>query len=180
MKRFIIILIASMLITLSANSQDGASIFKKNCAVCHTIGKGKIVGPDLIGVDKKHDIKWLIKWVKSSQSLVKKNDPKAVQIFNDNNKMIMPDQALTDDEVKAVVAFVSEETTKLEQPPVVSSPPVAIPNETINANQSEKQSSSNFSAVAVLYLSIGINVFLTIIIIGLSNVIKVLAHYNKK
>ncbi|HSH67819.1 MAG TPA: cytochrome c, partial [Bacteroidia bacterium] len=128
MKRFIIILIASMLITLSANSQDGASIFKKNCAVCHTIGKGKIVGPDLIGMDKKHDIKWLIKWVKSSQSLVKKNDPKAVQIFNDNNKMIMPDQALTDDEVKAVVAFVSEETTKLEQPPVVSSPPVAIPN----------------------------------------------------
>ncbi len=169
-----------MLITLSANSQDGASIFKKNCAVCHTIGKGKIVGPDLIGMDKKHDIKWLIKWVKSSQSLVKKNDPKAVQIFNDNNKMIMPDQALTDDEVKAVVAFVSEETTKLEQPPVVSSPPVAIPNETINANQSEKQSSSNFSAVAVLYLSIGINVFLTIIIIGLSYVIKVLAHYNKK
>ena len=171
---------ASMLISSSANSQDGASIFKKNCAVCHTIGKGKIVGPDLIGMDKKHDIKWLVKWVKSSQSLVKKNDPKAVQIFNDNNKMIMPDQALTDDEVKAVVAFVGEETTKLEQPPVVSSPPVAIPNGTINANQSEKQSSSNFSAVAVLYLSIGINVFLTIIIIGLSNVIKVLAHDNKK
>ena len=103
--RIITSFISVALFTFNSYSQDGASIFKKNCGVCHTIGHGKIVGPDLNGADKKHDIKWLLEWVKSSQTMINvKKDPTAVQLFNDNNKMVMTDQPLSDDEIKSVVA----------------------------------------------------------------------------
>lgn len=177
MKPFILILFFYMLLTIDAKSQDGATIFKKNCAVCHSIGKGKLVGPDLKGTDKKHDIKWLIQWIKSSQSMVKKNDPTAVKIFNDNNKMIMPDQALSDEDIKVVISFVGEETARLEQPP----PPVAaLTNRAVDRSQSEKQPPDEVSAMTVIYLLVGINVFLVLLVCGLSSIIKDLANNNKE
>lgn len=179
MKRSIILLLLFGLFTLNSSGQDGASIFKKNCAVCHSIGKGKLVGPDLKGVDKKYEIKWLTKWVKSSQSLVKKNDPKAVQIFNDNNKMVMPDQALSDDEIKAIASFIGEETTKLEQPIAVSPPPVVATNESVSTNQPEEQSHDRVSATTIIYVLVGINLFLILIIVGLGRVIIDLANYSR-
>ena len=32
---------------------DGEQIFKTNCVSCHTIGGGRLIGPDLEGVTKK-------------------------------------------------------------------------------------------------------------------------------
>lgn len=180
MKLSLISLVVIMLLNLNAKSQDGPSVFKKNCAVCHSIGNGKLVGPDLKGVDKKYDIKWLTKWVKSSQSLVKKNDQKALQIFNDNNKMIMPDQAVSDDEIKTVIAFISEETTKLEQPAVAAAVPINVQVANSGSIQSNSNSSSGVSATTVIYILVGINVFLIAVIFGLGKAIKDIAHYNNK
>jgi cytochrome c2 len=180
MKLSLISLLVIMLLNLNAKSQDGPSVFKKNCAVCHSIGNGKLVGPDLKGVDKKHDIKWLTKWVKSSQSLVKKNDPKALQLFNDNNKMVMPDQTVSDDEIKSVIAFISEETTKLETPAIATAAPVIVPVQNSGSTQSNSTSSSGVSATTVIYILVGINIFLILVIFGLGKAIKDIAHYNNR
>lgn len=92
----------------SAFAQKGESLFKGNCASCHTIGRGVAVGPDLKDVHTRHAEEWILKWVHSSQTMVKAGDAEAVKLFNDNNKMVMPDQPLTDAEIKEVLAYIKE------------------------------------------------------------------------
>src|SRR5581483_6674649 len=49
----------------AARADDGQAIFTSKCAACHTIGKGKTVGPDLKGVTSKESHDWLVKWISS-------------------------------------------------------------------------------------------------------------------
>jgi cytochrome c2 len=35
---------------LSHAQDEGEKIFRMNCGACHSVGKGKLVGPDLLGV----------------------------------------------------------------------------------------------------------------------------------
>jgi cytochrome c2 len=87
-------------------AQDGAQIFRSNCGACHTVGKGKLVGPDLKGVQDRHSEDWILKWVKGSQAMVKAGDKEAVKVFNENSMIPMPDQALADNEIKTILAFI--------------------------------------------------------------------------
>jgi cytochrome c551/c552 len=180
MKRLLITVFGAMFLMLNSYSQDGPGIFKKNCAVCHTVGNGKLVGPDLKGVDKKYDIKWITQWVKSSQALVKKNDPKALQVFNDNNKMVMPDQSLSEDEIKTIVAFIGDETIKLEQAaaaPKTNPEPVAVVSPSLP--QAAPGVSTGIQSKTIIYTLLGIIAFLTVALIGLSKVIKDLTEAYK-
>lgn len=84
---------------------DGEKIFKQNCAACHSVGKGKLVGPDLKGVNTRRSEAWLLKFIKSSQTMVKSGDKDAVAVFNENNRIPMPDQNLTTQQMKDVLAY---------------------------------------------------------------------------
>ncbi|MBK9282978.1 MAG: c-type cytochrome [Sphingobacteriaceae bacterium] len=95
---------------LSLSAQNGEATFKQTCGACHTIGKGKVVGPDLLNVHKKRSEEWIIKFVKSSQTLIKNGDADAKAIFDEFNGMIMPDQNLKDDEIKAVIAYIGSQS----------------------------------------------------------------------
>ena len=92
--------------TASAFAQEsGKEIFQQRCAACHSIGGGRLVGPDLAGVSDKRPEDWLIKFIKSAQAVVKSGDKTAMALFEEY-KMPMPDQALSDTQVKAVLAHV--------------------------------------------------------------------------
>lgn len=88
--------------------EGGYEIFRRTCATCHTVGDGRLVGPDLANVQNRREEDWIIKFVKSSTSLIKSGDEQARQIFNDFNKIPMPDQPLTDAEILKVLAYISE------------------------------------------------------------------------
>jgi len=93
------------------SAQDGEAIFKQNCAACHKVGGGRMVGPDLMGVTTKRSEEWLIKWTKSSQSLIKSGDADAKAIFEEFNQTPMPDQAhLSDADLKALYAYVASKS----------------------------------------------------------------------
>jgi len=104
------LLVAGWLIGLqSASAQEsGKQIFQKACAACHSIGAGRLVGPDLAGVNDRRPEDWLLKFTKSSQALVKSGDKTAIALFEEFNKMPMPDQALSDDQVRKVLAHIKE------------------------------------------------------------------------
>ena len=104
------LLVAAWLIgSQSASAQEsGKQIFQKACAACHSIGAGRLVGPDLKGVNDKRPEDWLIKFTKSSQTLVKSGDKTALALFEEFNKMPMPDQALSDDQIRKVLAHIKE------------------------------------------------------------------------
>lgn len=95
----------------NAQTGDGEANFNKLCKACHTIGGGKIVGPDLNGVSDRHSEDWLVKWIASSQSMVHAGDPKAVALFNEYNVM-MPDTALSSAEIKDIVAYIKSQNGK--------------------------------------------------------------------
>lgn len=112
MKKIIIFSIALMsLPALTLAQKSGDQIFKSVCSACHTIGKGKLVGPDLNGVHAKYPESWLISFIRSSQTMVKKGDAKAVKIFNEYNKIPMPDNNLTDAEIKNVINYIKQNST---------------------------------------------------------------------
>lgn len=106
-------LIASSIATFclvigNANAQGGEATFKQNCAACHSIGKGRLVGPDLKDVASRRKEAWIIKFVKGSQAFIKSGDADAKALFEEY-KMIMPDQNLKDDEIKGVIAYITEQ-----------------------------------------------------------------------
>ena len=70
-------------------SQDGELLFTQNCTACHTIGGGPLVGPDLKGVSEKYEESWLLKFIQSSQTMVKAGDEQAVATFQQYNMVPM-------------------------------------------------------------------------------------------
>lgn len=107
-QKIVVALLFLIAATGTASAQSGESLFKSNCASCHTIGRGVAVGPDLKDVQNRHQEAWLLKWVRSSQAMVKEGDTSAVRLFNENNKVVMPDQPLDDAEIRSVFAYIKD------------------------------------------------------------------------
>ena len=79
------------------------------CKACHTIGGGKLVGPDLKGVNERREEAWLIKFIQNSTEMIQSGDPIAVEVFEANNKIPMPANALTDEQVKGVLLYIAND-----------------------------------------------------------------------
>ena len=86
-------------------AETGQQIFQSRCAACHTIGKGKLVGPDLAGVTSRREESWLKRQIKEPDRLVAENDPIAMQLLKEANNVPMPPLGLSDVEVVAVIAY---------------------------------------------------------------------------
>jgi len=77
------------------------------CKACHTIGGGKLVGPDLKGITERRDEVWLIKFIHNSQQLIDAGDPVAIQVFEENSKIPMPpNPQLSEDQVKDILLYI--------------------------------------------------------------------------
>ncbi len=102
-------ILAQAALPSSAGAQDiseGEKLFtEKGCAACHTVGGGKLVGPDLLGVTTRRDKAWLTRWIKEPDKMLAEGDPIAVQLFEEYNKIPMPNLALTDSAAAALVAY---------------------------------------------------------------------------
>ena len=109
------ILILAVLFSLSFNlfaDVDGEKIFKQNCTACHTIGGGRLVGPDLSGVTEKREDKWLKSWITNSQDLIASGDADAIAIFEEYNKTVMTSFDFSDEELTAVLAYIANPPVK--------------------------------------------------------------------
>ncbi len=98
---------------------DGVTLFKTNCSICHTVTNQKLVGPGLGNIHLKRSEDWFISFVKSSQTMIKNGDPDAVAIFEEYNKVIMPDQNLSDSQLKLILDYIiansPEETSEVAE-----------------------------------------------------------------
>ena len=95
-------------------ADEGKSIFNSRCAACHNVNK-VLTGPALAGVDQRRSIEWIVKFVKSSQGLVKSGDKDAVALFQKFNRIPMPDHPdLTPDNIKSIVEFIKSEAKPID------------------------------------------------------------------
>ncbi len=64
-----------------ALAEQGGKVFQsKGCIGCHTIGTGKLTGPDLQGVTDRRSYGWFVPWVMNPDSMLKV-DPTARQLL---------------------------------------------------------------------------------------------------
>jgi cytochrome c553 len=102
--------------TLSAQN-SGEEIFKSLCAACHTIKMGRKIGPDLSGVYLIKNNEWLTQFIRSSEKLIKSGDTAAIAIYNEYNKIPMPDNQLTDEQISSIIEYIK---TSDENAPVAA------------------------------------------------------------
>ncbi len=88
-------------------AQEGEKLFRQNCSACHKLGT-KLIGPDLVGISDRRPVEWIVKFVQNSQEVIKSGDPYAVKLFEEYNKVVMPPQGLTEEQVKSIIAYIDE------------------------------------------------------------------------
>ncbi len=99
---FSLLFISTLLMSQTAEDEKNFA----QCKACHTIGGGKLVGPDLKGVTERYSETWLIKFIQNSQALIQAGDKEAVRVFEENSKIPMPAHNLTDDQVKGILLYI--------------------------------------------------------------------------
>ena len=91
--------------------EQGKETFKsKGCIACHTIGKGKLSGPDLLGVTQRREEEWLKQWLKSPDTMVF-TDPIAKEMLKEH-LVPMPNQNLTDEQIVYLIEYFKYEDSK--------------------------------------------------------------------
>jgi mono/diheme cytochrome c family protein len=109
-----LLIFAFFIIKANGYSEDpkdlGKSTFTTYCTSCHRLGT-VLTGPDLIDVDKRRNINWIIQFVRSSQSVIKNGDKEAVALFEKFNKIQMPAHPfLKEIEIKNIVEYIKFES----------------------------------------------------------------------
>ena len=104
------------------SESDGEALFKEKCLVCHTIGAGRLVGPDLDGVTARRDKQWLTDWLLAPDQMLAAKDPTATQLLQEYNNVPMPNYALTESQAAALIAYLES-----AQGTVVTKPTQALP-----------------------------------------------------
>ncbi|PIQ15781.1 MAG: hypothetical protein COW67_06510 [Flavobacteriales bacterium CG18_big_fil_WC_8_21_14_2_50_32_9] len=111
---------------MTMNAQDGASLFKQTCSACHTIGKGKLVGPDLKGVNTKRSEAWITSFVKNAQAFGEKDADAKAMITEFGYPM--PNQNVSDADIKAIIKYIGENSpTEVAQTTETAAPVVETP-----------------------------------------------------
>jgi mono/diheme cytochrome c family protein len=89
---FWMVVAAGVALTSSQNvaAQEAAPFFEQNCSVCHTIGGGRLVGPDLKDVTKQKNREWLEHFMQNPKAVIDSGDAYALQLRKDSNGMLMP------------------------------------------------------------------------------------------
>jgi protein SCO1/2 len=85
---------------------QGEYFFHSQCSVCHTVGQGDKMGPDLLGVTARRDRAWLTRYIMAPDKLLAERDPIALALFEKYQYTRMPNLRLSPGEVAAVLSYV--------------------------------------------------------------------------
>jgi cytochrome c2 len=162
LKAVIAFVFAVFIFTSNLQAQDGAKLFKQNCAVCHASHTDqKLTGPGLKGVfDRTPKGDWMHKWILNSEKMIKSGDAYANKIYGENGKASMTvfEGTLSDQDVDAVIAFI-------KAPLAPTGPTGGTPSgDVASAGESIK------GGIDPLYLILGSIVILAILLVALRSV----------
>ena len=104
-----LVVFGSLLMSPLANkAQDGKQLFNQKCASCHAIDK-KLVGPALKGVEDRWPEKaQLYAWIRNSAAVIKSGYPRAVEVYNEYNKVQMTAfPELKDADIDAILGYIN-------------------------------------------------------------------------
>ncbi len=107
----IIIILGFICTCTYGQSNDGKALFEKySCQGCHTINKGRLVGPDLANIGDKRSETWLKEFIRSPQTMIQNGDSIAVSLYEEYNNVVMPANNLTSSEMEAILQYIKKES----------------------------------------------------------------------
>lgn len=101
----------------SADTAESKKIFNTRCMACHTFGKGVKVGPDLKGVTERRQRDWLIKFVRSSSTVIASGDATATALLEQFKGQRMPDWVdLSEAQVSSIMDWLAANGPDQQEP----------------------------------------------------------------
>lgn len=92
-------------------AQDTAAFFKQNCTSCHTIGGGRLTGPDLKDVTTRKDRAWFVQFLQSPKSMIDSGDSYAVKLQQEARGVVMPNIAgMNQQQAQALLDLITSES----------------------------------------------------------------------
>jgi len=90
---------------------EGKKLFmQKGCNACHTIGGGKLVGPDLKGLNKIVSYRWAAYMIMNPDSMIKYDD-RARQLLKEYG-IRMPNQKVKPKEAESMLHYILMESLR--------------------------------------------------------------------
>lgn len=89
--------------------------FKQNCSSCHTIGGGRLTGPDLKDVEGRKERSWLLRFIEDPVAVLNAGDPYALKLKEEARGAVMPGlPSMTRERAETLLDLVAAES-KLEK-----------------------------------------------------------------
>jgi nitrite reductase (NO-forming) len=88
---------------IDLDADKGRIAFEARCVMCHTVGSGDKIGPDLGRVTQRRSDAWLTRWLLATDTMLA-TDPVAKEMLA-KYKISMPNQGLTPAEVSQILKF---------------------------------------------------------------------------
>lgn len=109
-------------------AQETADYFRTRCTSCHTIGGGRLTGPDLKNVLQQatangKDREWLIRFIQDPQAMIQSGDPYALKLQQETpGNAVMPSQPDMNRALAGSLLDLIEAESKLERSQFAGAP----------------------------------------------------------
>lgn len=109
--RTCLVLAAILAVPSIALAQEAVRDFKQNCSSCHTIGGGRLTGPDLKNLDERRDREWAIRFIVDPTGVIESGDPVATKMVEEARGVRMPPIAgMSRDRAEALLDLIEAES----------------------------------------------------------------------
>lgn len=155
----------------AANTAEGESLFKNNCASCHSTGAEKLVGPGLAGIDQRRPMEWIIKWVHNPQGMIDSGDDYAVKLWEAYKPTIMAGYPnLTEAQITGIVEYVKQANAA---PVATAGSPTPNGNQQVSGGSAQPSGFFNVILIALLIVMVLVLVALLTIVTILGRLMQV-------
>lgn len=105
------ILTGVLSIAVMGQAQEAADFFRQNCVSCHTVGGGRLTGPDLKNVTQRKERDWLVEFLQGPQAMMDKGDPYALKLQQEARGVVMPTiSGMSKDRAQALLTMLDAES----------------------------------------------------------------------
>ncbi len=89
---------------------QGKYLFGRQCGACHTIGHGDSVGPDLLGITRVRERKWLLHMIQRPDEMLDGKDPIAMALLKKYNGVRMSNTFVGDIDAEYILNYLEAQS----------------------------------------------------------------------
>lgn len=115
LSKTLILAFAVAVLCSGVQAQDAPAFFRANCYSCHTVGGGRVTGPDLKGVLERKEREWLLSFIQNPKAVIDSGDAYALQIMKESRNVIMPTVPGLNQQMAEALLTLVEKESKLEE-----------------------------------------------------------------